>query len=308
MARRRLELLSAELAGVRPGPAVPPVTGGSADPGEPFRHPAADLRRARDGAPDDDRPGRHARRSVGAVATVGGWVHDRLPATLQGRVQLGATHLTVVAVAVALALGVTAWWVARADGAATTVPAPARPTGPPSALVTPVSDAGATGGTAASAGPSGAAPAGPSAASVIVVDVTGKVRRPGIATLPAGSRVVDAIEAAGGARRGVSLGSLNLARVLSDGEQVVVGQAAPAGVAASAATAPQGGAASAPMVNINTAAQSELEQLPGVGPVTAQAILRWRTDNGPFTAVDDLLDVSGIGDATLAEMAPFVTL
>ncbi len=62
------------------------------------------------------------------------------------------------------------------------------------------------------------------------------------------------------------------------------------------------------MVNINSATQAELEELPGVGPVTAAAILQWRTDNGPFSAVDELLEVSGIGDATLAEMAPFVTL
>ena len=63
-----------------------------------------------------------------------------------------------------------------------------------------------------------------------------------------------------------------------------------------------------PLVNINAATQAQLEELPGVGPVTAQAILQWRTDNGPFTAVDELLEVSGIGDATLAEIAPFVTL
>jgi competence protein ComEA len=141
------------------------------------------------------------------------------------------------------------------------------------------------------------------------VDVAGKVRRPGIATLPLGSRVIDALEAAGGARPGIRLGTLNLARVLADGEQIVVGQPAPPGVAASAASAPTSGAAgSTPMVNINTASQAELEELPGVGPVTAQAILAFRTENGAFSAVDELLEVSGIGDATLAEMAPFVTL
>jgi competence protein ComEA len=150
------------------------------------------------------------------------------------------------------------------------------------------------------------APTAPSAASV-VVDVSGKVRRPGIATLPAGSRVVDALEAAGGARRGVRLGSLNLARVLTDGEQIVVGVPAPPGVAASAASAPTSGAA-IPMVNINTASQAELEELPGIGPVTAQSILRFRAENGTFTAVEELLEVSGIGDATLAKLAPYVTL
>ena len=143
----------------------------------------------------------------------------------------------------------------------------------------------------------------------MVVDVAGKVRRPGIVRLPVGSRVVDAVEAAGGPRRGVDLSSLNLARVLVDGEQVVVGVPAPGGVAASAASAP--GAAGGPpgaLVNINTATQSELETLPGIGPVTAQAILQWRTDNGAFSAVDELMEVSGIGEATLADMAPFVTV
>jgi competence protein ComEA len=132
------------------------------------------------------------------------------------------------------------------------------------------------------------------------------VRRPGIATLPLGSRVVDAIEAAGGVRRGVDLTSLNLARILVDGEQILVGVPAPGGVAAPAASA--AGGAEGQLVNLNTATQTQLEELPGVGPVTAEAILQWRTDNGPFTSVDELLEVSGIGDATLAEIAPFVTL
>jgi competence protein ComEA len=141
----------------------------------------------------------------------------------------------------------------------------------------------------------------------VVVDVTGKVRRPGIATLPEGSRVVDALRAAGGARRGASLAGLNLARVLSDGEQVVVGVAPASGTAASLAAAPTASTPGA-LVNINTAAQPELESLPGVGPVTAQKILAYRQDNGAFSSVDQLLDVSGIGEATLAEMAPFCTI
>jgi competence protein ComEA len=143
----------------------------------------------------------------------------------------------------------------------------------------------------------------------VVVDVAGKVRRPGIVRLPVGSRVVDAVEAAGGPRRGVDLSSLNLARVLVDGEQVVVGVPAPGGVAASAASTPDAaGGPQGALVNINTATQAELETLPGIGPVTAQAILQWRTDNGAFSAVDELMEVSGIGEATLADMAPFVTV
>jgi competence protein ComEA len=151
----------------------------------------------------------------------------------------------------------------------------------------------------------------------VVVDVAGRVRRPGIVRLPVGARVVDALEAAGGARPRVDLRSVNLARLLVDGEQVLVGVPPPAGVAASAAVpgAPDpaagttgGTAAPPPLVNINTADLALLDTLPGVGPVTAEAIIGWRTDNGGFTAVDDLLDVSGIGEATLAELAPLVTV
>jgi competence protein ComEA len=298
VARRRLELLSAELAEIRRD---------QVDPRDPMvRDGSGELSTAVFGAPDPSTPeatapGRHARRSVGPGALVAGWVHDRLPPTLQGRVQLGSSHLTLVALTVAAALAVTAWVVVRADGSQTTVPmarvAAAAGSGTPSALVS-LPSAGA-----------GSASATPSTGSTIVIDVTGKVRHPGIATLPLGSRVVDAVEAAGGARRGVSLRTLNLARVLVDGEQIVVGIPGPAGVAASAASAPGAGpSGSVPLVNLNTADQTALESLPGVGPVTAQAILKWRSENGSFTAVDELLEVSGIGDATLAEIAPFVTL
>ena len=140
----------------------------------------------------------------------------------------------------------------------------------------------------------------------VTVDVAGRVRRPGIVVLAAGARVVDAIKAAGGARPGVDLSSLNLARLLVDGEQVLVGVAAPAGVVGSlgATAAPTPGV----LVNLNTATQPELEALPEVGPVTAQAILAWRTEHGGFTSVDELLEVDGIGEATLATVAPLVTV
>jgi competence protein ComEA len=296
VARRRLELLSAELAGIRPGPVDPPVPGGRDGPGE---QPGAPV----GAATSPPHPGRHARRGLTPGTALAGWLHDRLPPTLQGRVQLGASHLTVVALIVAAALAATCWWVIRADGAATGVPVAADRSRGSSAtpLVTPVASAAASSRATA-------APVSPSPSGTIIVDVAGKVRRPGIATLPAGARVVDALRAAGGARRGVDLGSLNLARVLSDGEQILVGVPAPPGIAASAAAAPVGTGAPPTLVNINTAGQAELETLPGVGPVTAQAILRWRSENGSFTAVDDLLEVSGIGDATLAKIAPFVTL
>ena len=297
VARRRLEQLSAELAGIRPGPVGPPDPDGRDGPGEQPEAPAGAV------TSSPTRSGRHARSRLSGQERLGGWLHDRLPPTLQGRVQLGASHLSVVAFIVAAALAATCWWVLKADGSTTSVPS--RGTRPaeasPALLVTPAASPAAPPST------SPAASGAPSPSGTIIVDVAGKVRRPGIATLPLGARVVDALRAAGGTRRGVALGSLNLARVLTDGEQIVVGLPAPAGVAASAASAPTGSAAPA-LVNINTAGQTELETLPGVGPVTAQAILKWRSDNGAFKAVDELLEVSGIGQATLAKIAPFVTL
>jgi competence protein ComEA len=243
-----------------------------------------------------------------------------LPPGVQGRIRLTGAHLAVVALFVLVGAVATAWWVSRADAGSQALPA----AGPaPSPLVTAgaADPAGvvATTATAPASAPvsSGQASAGAPVASesppaAIVVDVAGKVRKPGIAKLPAGSRVVDALHAAGGVRRGVSLAALNLARVLTDGEQIVVGVRAPPGVSASAAgaAAPTAGSTGSPvpMVNVNTAAQAELEELPGIGPVTARAILDYRTENGSFTAVDQLLEVSGIGDATLAKIAPYVTL
>lgn len=296
VARRRLELLSAELAGIRRDLPGDPVTGDTAPEQAPLE-PAAQVVEAR--------PGRHAQRPLDRGTRIGGWLHDRLPPTLQGRVGLDASHVTVVALLVAVALGVTAWWVVRAEpDRATIVPTVARasPTVSPSALtVVPAADS-SPGPTAAASSTSGPV--------TIVVDVAGKVRRPGIASLPVGSRVVDALEAAGGARRGVNLSSLNLARVLVDGEQILVGIPGPTGVAAPAASAPLPGGdpAAGQLVNLNSATQADLETLPGVGPVTAESILAWRTENGAFSSVDELLEVSGIGDATLAEIAPFVTL
>jgi competence protein ComEA len=141
--------------------------------------------------------------------------------------------------------------------------------------------------------------------AAVVVDVAGKVRDPGIAVLRQGARVIDALRAAGGVRPGVDLGGLNLARVLTDGEQVVVGVPAVAGPGPSP---PESGSPVTGLVNINTADQMTLESLPDVGPVTAQAIITWRSQHGGFTSVDQLLDVDGIGDVTLAKLTPYVTI
>ncbi|SKB04029.1 helix-hairpin-helix domain-containing protein [Aeromicrobium choanae] len=150
----------------------------------------------------------------------------------------------------------------------------------------------------------GTTPSAGATSGTLVVDVAGRVRRPGIVTLPPGSRVHEAIKAAGGTKGKVDTASLNLARVLTDGEQVVVG--APAAAPSGGAASPSGQAEA--VVNLNSADLVALDSLPGVGPVTAEAIVAWREENGPFRSVDDLLDVKGIGEATLADLRDRVSV
>lgn len=139
----------------------------------------------------------------------------------------------------------------------------------------------------------------------VVVDVAGMVRRPGVYRFPAGARVVDAVRRAGGTRSGADLSLLNLAAPLVDGTQILVskqGAPAPAGAGAT----PTGGVGG--LININTATETELESLNGVGPVTANAIIQYRTEHGPFRSVDDIVNVSGIGPVTLEDLRPFITV
>ncbi|WP_229925093.1 helix-hairpin-helix domain-containing protein [Streptomyces sulfonofaciens] len=175
-------------------------------------------------------------------------------------------------------------------------------------------------------GPPGQAPAASGAASpaagagnTIVVDVSGKVRRPGLQRLPAGSRVADALEAAGGVRPGADTDGLNRARLLADGEQVVVGRqgqaagpvtGAGAGSAGAQATSSGGTGAAAPAgpVSLNTATPEQLDTLPGVGPVLAQHIIDYRTRHGAFRSVDELHEVNGIGDRRFADLRDLVRL
>lgn len=144
------------------------------------------------------------------------------------------------------------------------------------------------------------------ASAEVVVDVAGKVRDPGIVTLPAGSRVFEAIEKAGGIEGALEEPTINLARQLVDGEQILVG-VEPAEPGAAGATAGAGGTGGG-VVDLNSATLAQLDALPGVGPVTAQSILDWRQENGRFTSVDDLLDVSGIGEKTLEDLRDRVTV
>ncbi len=291
-ARRRLELLGRELdqAGLRRVDDL-------------VEDQESDRSRASLPEPSTVTPaGKHLRPARPGVATrlggrLGGWLADRMPETMRGRVGLAPGPVLLVVALVALAVTATAFVAMRMDGNAEALPRLPELTGSsgsPAPLV-PVKSPAATG-----------APS-PGAAASVTVDVAGKVRRPGVATLPAGSRVVDALERAGGPRGRVDLSALNLARVLVDGEQILVGRPRTSGgLAASASTAapdPSGA-----LVNINTATTEQLDTLPGVGPVTAQKILEWRGANGAFSSVDELLEVDGIGEKTLADMAPHVTL
>ncbi|MCZ7427852.1 ComEA family DNA-binding protein [Micromonospora sp. WMMA1949] len=146
----------------------------------------------------------------------------------------------------------------------------------------------------------------------VVVALAGKVRRPGLVRLPAGARVADAIEAAGGALPGVDTALLNPARKVTDGELILVGVTAPPGQAApgpaAGGAAPGGSAAPAGPVNLNTATLAQLDALPGVGPVLAQRILDHRDRNGGFRSVSDLRQVDGIGDARYEQLKELVTV
>jgi competence protein ComEA len=155
---------------------------------------------------------------------------------------------------------------------------------------------------------SGPAPASsiPAPAVDVVVHVAGQVMSPGIVRLPAGSRVADAIEQAGGVTRRKALDSVNLARVLVDGEQVLVGAGTPALGGGPAAGVPSQGV---PLkVSLNSATLEQLDSLPGVGPVLAGRILAWRTTHGRFTSIDELGEVSGIGESILEQLRPLVAL
>jgi competence protein ComEA len=183
------------------------------------------------------------------------------------------------------------------------------PPSPPADMQLPFADPAVL---AADAAPAGTAPAdttSPTPEGEVVVHVVGAVTQAGVEHLPPGSRVVDALEAAGGTAPDADLTHLNLAQFLDDGQQVYVARIGevpptPAPDATSGATSAAGPAAK---VNLNTASADELDELPGVGPATAEAIIAAREEHR-FGSVDDLLDVRGIGDAKLAELRDRVTV
>lgn len=281
-----------------------------------------------DGQPADrerDRPGHRLSLRLG----------DRVPLTVRSAFcgRFGAHHLAVLVLVLAAALCLAAWWALSArpevqavPGTVTppsTVPAPPSPSIAAAPIATPPIPPTAPAATPTTPvagqphpGLPPLAPASDAAAEqLLVVDVAGKVRRPGIVILPWGSRVADALEAAGGVQPRVDLVTLNLARMLVDGEQLLVGIEAATvpgpGTWPDPTVVPQPVAtpgAPAVLVNLNTATLADLDTLPGVGPVTAEAILTWRTENGAFSTVDELLEVSGIGDVTLGELRDLVTV
>lgn len=167
---------------------------------------------------------------------------------------------------------------------------------------------------APSAPPSGTPSPGPSVP--VVVSVVGLVHTPGLVTLPAGARIADALDAAGGALDGADVVGLNMARRVADGEQIVVGIGAAPGrpvemgssivsdpvVTSVGAAAPEKDSGTTDVIDLNTATVEQLDTLPGVGPVTAAAIVAWRDANGMFASVDQLGDVDGIGPARLDKL------
>ena len=202
--------------------------------------------------------------------------------------------------------------------------------------------AGLRSNTAAEASPEPVVEPATTAPAEITVHIAGAVAHPGVVTLPAGSRVTDAVAAVGGATSAAAPDAINLARTLEDGEQIHVptkeeaqsagaqGAGPPGGVqsggsppgagqspnaqsgagesGAGGSGAGGSGAGGSGLVNINTADSAQLETLPGVGPATAAAILEYREQNGPFAAVEDLENVTGIGPATMAKLSPLITV
>ncbi|MEU0665551.1 ComEA family DNA-binding protein [Streptomyces lavendulocolor] len=300
----------ADAAPVRPvgtaGMPVRPVTDGAAPLPPPERdggRSGTGLAGRTRGGSGDDRPvmeaagapagGSTAGAGPVAAGPAGRWtrwrqaLRERAPLWVQAR--CGMETRTVVALAVVLVLAVVLagrhFWAGR--------PEPVRAP----ELVT-------------EAAPTAAGPASRRAragAPPVVVDVSGKVREPGVLRLPAGSRVADALRAAGGARPGTDLTGLNRARVVMDGEHIVVGAPAPpAGQAPPGASTAAGTGGGTGPVSLNSATVEQLDTLPGVGPVLARHIVDYRTSHGGFRSVDELREVNGIGERRFADLRPLV--
>ncbi|KPC84846.1 DNA-binding protein [Streptomyces sp. NRRL S-4] len=233
-------------------------------------------------------------------------LRDRLPLWMRSRCGLEPRALAALAVVLvgAAVLAGTHFWSARPEP----VRAPDRVTEAAAAVQADGPESPNAQLPGLTPGPHAGSKAGGAPGGQIVVDVSGKVLRPGIQYLPAGSRVADALRAAGGVREGTDVTVLNRARVLTDGEQVAVGMpAAPppvGGTGVGGAAAGQAGPA-APL-SLGTATVEQLDTLPGVGPVLAQHIVDYRTEHGGYRSVDELREVNGIGDRRFADLRPLV--
>lgn len=228
------------------------------------------------------------------------WVPEPLRGARVDPGRRGAIFLSALAALAAAVAAVGVWWSRPqpvpllSAGISAAVPDPGAAPGPPPA----VSRAGTGPDTASDVVPDGGGP--------VLVSVTGHVRSPGLVTVPADARVADAITAAGGALDEADLTGINLAARLVDGMSIVVAGTASTVDPGNGSTA--GGTPGPALININSADSTALQQLAGVGPVTAGAIITYRTDHGPFTDLEQLQEVPGIGPATFARIAPHVTL
>jgi competence protein ComEA len=251
------------------------------------------------------------------VVAPAGW-RARLERLLDG---VARQRVAVVCIAL-LALAAAGFlWLTAQPRAADPPPVPAAG-GSGSGLVLPrvgAADGGggdAGGGAGSSAGAAGAVGSpGMAAGATIAVDVVGRVQHPGLVRLPQGSRVIDAIEAAGGTTAGAELEAVNLARKVVDGEQIRVPRHGEAPPSAAGAPAPATGAAPAAgdpgqpgvPIDLNTATAEQLDTLPGIGEVTANQIIAYRTEH-PFRSVDDLRQIPGIGDRRFDLLKDLVTV
>ena len=225
--------------------------------------------------------------------------HLRLEDSARPRRRLTSRHLAVMAALTLMAVVISVGWLLRAKAV-------------PIAVAVPPETASVASPTASvSVSAAGSATPSPAATPTILVHVIGAVTSPGLVRLPEGARVADALAAAGGLRGDADPAELNLAAVVSDGTQIIIGtKASPRGEVREGSTSSgavsTGTATVGALIDLNTATLAQLDTIPGVGPVTAQAILDYRTKHGRFTRIEELQEVDGIGTKTYAQIAPHV--
>ncbi|MFH8620690.1 helix-hairpin-helix domain-containing protein [Streptomyces vietnamensis] len=242
----------------------------------------------------------------GARERLAALLRDRTPVWVQTRCGLEPKALAALTVVLLVAAGLAGgyFWTGRPEPVR--APELVRAAAPLAAAPAPKPGPGEAQGPGPMPVP---VPGGEASGARVVVDVGGKVRRPGVLTLPAGSRVADALRAAGGAEPGADLTGVNRARVLFDGEQVLVGLPGVPTGGSGPGPGPGGGAgggAPGTPLSLNTATAEQLDGLPGVGPVLAQHIVDHRTEHGGFRSVGELREVDGIGERRFADLEPLV--